>query len=70
MSRLPTPLLVDDTVHLPITVYITPEQSERLDQMLDILHAIDPATDDNAVVDRMFAAGLDAEWTTLKEITP
>lgn len=68
--RSPSPLLVDDDLRLPITVYLTPEQSDRLDQMLDILHAIDPGTDDNAVVDRLFAAGLDTEWKTLQEITP
>lgn len=65
-----TTTLVDIAERTPVTVWLTPAQLMCLELLLGELRAIDPALDDNAVVDRIFAAGLDAEWTTLKEIAP
>lgn len=59
MSLIPAPLVELDDERTPITVCLTPVQAVRLELLLARLGETDPATDDNALVDRIFAHGLD-----------
>lgn len=60
MSWIPAPLITDDDDRIPIVVDITPAQAVRLELLIAKHRGRNPTTDDNAVVDFVFALGLDA----------
>lgn len=60
MSWIPAPLVTTGDERLPVTVWLDPAQAARLELLLARRREADPATDDNAVVDAVFARGLQA----------
>lgn len=60
MTWIPAPLFTVDDDRIPIVVDVTPAQAVRLELLIAKHRDRNPATDDNAVVDFVFALGLGA----------
>lgn len=60
MSAIPQPLIEADDGRVPVTVWLTPAQSVRLELVIVAFREHDHWTDDNDIVDSIFHAGLDA----------
>lgn len=58
MSYIPAPLVPADDDRTPVTVWLTPAQTMRLELMLAELREHNPNMDDNAITDHVFHTGL------------